>query len=155
MLLPAFSLPAANRQGEISLWDYKPRRNLALLFLQDVSRYRSLLDAIAQHYSDYRELNAEVLVISGQASEQLTPFPFGALPFPVLVDNDGELRHKCLGSEEELQAVGLIADRWGEVYGRVILQPDRAAADEEELRKWLQFVDLQCAECFPPEWPAV
>jgi peroxiredoxin len=155
MLLPAFSLPAANRQGEISLRNYKPRENLALLFLQDLSQFASLLNAVAQRYSDYREFNAEVLVISGQASEQLTPFPFGALPFPVLVDNDGELRRKCLGSEQEFQAVALIADRWGEVYGRLILQPDRAAADEEELRKWLQFVDLQCEECFPPEWPAV
>jgi peroxiredoxin len=155
MLLPAFSLPAANRQGEISLRNYKPRENLALLFLQDLSQFASLLNAVAQRYSDYREFNAEVLVISGQASEQLTPFPFGALPFPVLVDNDGELRRKCLGSEQEFQAVALIADRWGEVYGRLILQPDRAAADEEELRKWLQFVDQQCEECFPPEWPAV
>jgi peroxiredoxin len=155
MLLPAFSLPEANGEREISLWDYKPRRNLALLFVNDVLQQEPLLHAIAQHYSEYRELNAEVLVISPKASERGSKFQSGTLPFPILFDKVGELRRKCLGSgtAADSQSMALIADRWGEVYGKMILREHSAVADEEEIRKWLQFVDMQCEECFPPEWP--
>jgi peroxiredoxin len=156
MLLPPFSLPDANGGRQISLWGYKSRRNLALLFLQEYSRFGSLLNLIAQRYSDYREINAEVLVISPEVPETQTTLPSRDLPFPILFDKDSEVRRKCLGSEypAESGAMALIADRWGEVQGRVILHPERAAADAEELRKWLEFVDMQCGECFPPEWPA-
>jgi peroxiredoxin len=153
MLLPWFSLPAANRDGEVSLGDYKPRRNLVVLLLPDVAQFKPLLDRIAARYSDYRELNAEVLVVSSNVGQdQQLP---RQLPFPLLVDQQSELRRKCLGSEAPArQATALIADRWGEVHGRVRLDPEAAAAAEDELRDWVQFVDLQCEECFPPEWPA-
>jgi peroxiredoxin len=152
-LLPAFSLQAANRAGVVGLWNYKPRRNLALLFVPEVEQYGRLLDMVADHYSKYGELESETLVISPEPVQQLREFGSRhQVPFPLLHDPENQLRETCLGDEPGGLAV--IADRWGEVYGRMKLEASQTAGTESEIRNWLEFVNQQCAECFPPEWPA-
>ena len=35
--------------------------------------------------------------------------------------------------------------------GRII--PSFRLPGETEIRGWLSFIEIQCPECFPPEWP--
>ncbi len=155
-LLPAFSLAAANRERPVSLWDYKPRRNLALVFIPQARGWDELLRAIGSHWAEYAELEAEVLVVVPEAVEGMEEIA-RRYAFPILSDPDGDLWRRCVGGASDLSsanATALVADRWGEVYGRVLLDRAEAAAGERQIREWLELIAIQCPECFPPEWPA-
>jgi hypothetical protein len=46
-----------------------------------------------------------------------------------------------------------IADRWGAVFSTKRIEIDHDLPVEAEVREWLEFIELQCEECFPSEWP--
>lgn len=160
-LVPNFHLSAANRAGQVGPWDYKQHRNLVLIFFRSAAcqKIKLLLQEIAEHYRDYEEKEAEVLAISTdelgrlrQLSEDL------ALPFPVLSDSDGKvtdqyLKHPEQVADKTFDIAIFIADRWGEVFSTKRIEIDNDLPVEAEVREWLEFIELQCEECFPSEWP--
>lgn len=161
-LVPLFRLSAANRHGQLGPWDYKQHRNLVLIFFRSVEcrKCRQLLREIAAHYGEYQRMEAEVLAISAdeiarlrQLSQEL------ALPFPVLTDSDGRvtdlyLKQTELAAETAApEAAVFVADRWGAIFTREITEEDHDLPAEAEMREWLEFIELQCEECFPSEWP--
>jgi peroxiredoxin len=161
-LVPSFRLAAVNRQGRLGPWDYKQHRNLVLFFLHSVEcrRCRQLLQEIAAHYGEYRLMEAEVLAISADKIEHLRELAQElALPFPVLVDSDGSatdlyLKQAAQAAETAASAAAVfVADRWGAIFTRKIAEQDDELPTEVEIREWLQFIEIQCEECFPSEWP--
>jgi len=153
-LVPLFHLSAANRQGQLGPSDYKQHQNLVLIFLRSVEcrKCRQLLREIAAHYGEYQQMEAEVLAISTgeitclrQLAQDL------ALPFPLLTDSDGRVTSFYLKQTE--QAAIFVVDRWGAIFTRETAAEDRGLLAEAEIRKWLEFIELQCEECFPSEWP--
>lgn len=161
-LVPSFRLAAANRQRQLGPWDYKQHRNLVLFFLHSAEcrKCRQLLREIAAHYSEYRRMEAEVLAISADEIDHLRQMAQElALPFPVLVDSDGRatdlyLKQAAQAAETAAPAAAVfVADRWGAIFIRKIAEQEHDLPAEEEIREWLEFIELQCEECFPSEWP--
>ncbi len=161
-IVPSFRLAAANRQGQLGPWDYKQRRNLVLIFFRSAEcrKCRRLLREIAAHYDEYQRMEAEVLAISADEVGHLRRLARElALPFPVLVDSSGkasDLYLKQAAQSEETaapEAAVFIADRWGAIFTRMIAGQGHDLPAEEEIRGWLEFIELQCEECFPSEWP--
>ena len=161
-LIPNFRLPTVNGSGQTGTWDYKQYRNLVLLFFPSVEciKCRILLGEIAKHYGDYQQMEAEVLSISPDEVDHLRQFANDlALPFPVLYDSDGHVTDLFLNQTEQatertvFEAAIFIADRWGEIFMRKMVEKARDLPAEEEVREWLEFIELQCEECFPAEWP--
>jgi hypothetical protein len=77
-------------------------------------------------------------------------------PFDVAVDTAGAL-HRELGTEDRTGLVGTavyITDRWAEAFFACRTMGGDSEPDVKELLAWLTFVDNQCPECFPSEWPA-
>ena len=151
-LLPAFTLPILNRQGAISSWDYKQRRNLVLLFATPLSECSGLIESLSARYDAYRQLDCEILLITTDEETAARAF---RVPFPILHDEAALVRRRVLGEDSHnVKAVtALVADRWGEVYARLTPDPGEPDAAERELISWVEFVDMQCNECFPSEWP--
>ena len=152
-LLPAFTLPILNRQGAISSWDYKQRRNLVLLFATPLRECSGLIERLSARYDAYRQLDCEILLIT--TDEEIAARAF-RVPFPILHDETALVRRRMLGedSAHDVKAVtALVADRWGEVYRRLEFHPGDPEKAERELISWVEFVDIQCNECFPSEWP--
>jgi hypothetical protein len=46
-----------------------------------------------------------------------------------------------------------ITDRFGEVFAVFRESEKQAMPSVEEILGWLEFVNSQCPECSPPEWP--
>jgi peroxiredoxin len=161
-LIPNFSLSAANRHGQVGPWDYKQHRNLVLIFFRsaECQKCKQLLREIAEHYGDYKEKEAEVLVISSDEIDCLRQLAQDlALPFPVLSDTDGRvtdlyLKHTTQFVEPAaFEDAIFVADRWGAIFSTKRIEKDHDVPTETEIREWLEFIELQCEECFPSEWP--
>jgi peroxiredoxin len=72
-------------------------------------------------------------------------------PFVVLADANGAV-HRRLGAADESstpRAAVYITDRFGEVYAAF---NEASLPTVEQVVSWLDFVGIQCEECFPPEW---
>jgi len=160
-LIPNFRLSAANRHGPVGPWDYKQHRNLVLIFFRsaECQKCKRLLREIAEHYGEYERKNAEVLAISIDQLDRLHQLAQDlALPFPVLSDSDGKvmdlyLKHPEQIADKTVDVAIFVADRWGAVFSTKSIEIDHELPVEAEVREWLEFIELQCEECFPPEWP--
>ncbi len=137
------------------LWGY---RNLVLLFAADLPvSLIGLLSEIARHYSEFAEEQAQVLVVvagtKAQAEEKLGTRD---LPFSILLDVDGK-EHRSACAFEPGGRLGpeiYVTDRYGEIFQVYRTFDGRSVPKVGELLEWLQFINMQCPECFPPEWPA-
>jgi peroxiredoxin len=160
-LVPNFRLPAVNRDSQVGPWDYKQHRNLVLIFFRSAAcqKCKQLLREIAEHYGDYEQKEAEVLAISTDELDRLRQLALDlALPFPVLSDSDGKVSDLYLKHPEEIagrtfDVAIFIADRWGAVFSTKRIEIAHDLPVEAEVREWLEFIELQCEECFPSEWP--
>ncbi|HEY7913708.1 MAG TPA: redoxin domain-containing protein [Blastocatellia bacterium] len=157
-IIPFFRLPSANRSQDIGPWDYNQHKNLVLFFFHSpqCAPCRQLLLDLARGYPEYAPLNTEVLSISqtgivelGQLQREL------GLPFPLLSDMDGKVFRAYLGhaAGEPHETAIFVADRWGELYTGATAADADALPGESEIRDWLSFIEIQCPECHPPEWP--
>ena len=160
-IVPSFRLSAANRDGQVGLWDYKQHRNLVLIFFRsaECQKCKRLLREIAEHYGDYEEKEAEVLAVSTDELDRLRQLATDlGLPYPVLSDSDGAVTDLYLNSpeptaEKTFDVAILVADRWGALFSNKNIEIDYDRSVEAEVREWLEFIELQCEECFPSEWP--
>lgn len=155
-IIPLFELPAVNRKTRISSWDYKQHYSLAIAFIPNVGDPDccALLLSLAKQYCTYRDLDTEILAIAHCPTvnevEQLRTFVTEHnILFPVLWDTEGRVREAYLGT---VQAGIFVGDRYGELYMQAIANHARELPQETEIREWVEYVDMQCAECFPPPW---
>jgi peroxiredoxin len=157
-LLPEFRLTAANRQEQIGPWDYKQHWNLVIFFFHSVEcqRCRELLREMAANYGEYQRLETEALAIAPDEVDSLRQLARDlVLPFPVLAD-DGKARERYLKRDnlaETSEAAVVVADRWGAIFAFEVAGWDHDLPAEPGIRDWLEFIELQCEECFPSEWP--
>lgn len=161
-LIPNFRLSAVNRNGTIGPWDYKQHRNLVLIFFRTVEclKCKQLLREISEHYGQYQEKEGEVLAISTDEIDRLRQLAQDlALPFPLLSDSDRRVTNLYLkhmeqgGDSAAFEAAIFVADRWGEIFSTRSIEKAQDLPAEAEIRDWLEFIELQCEECFPSEWP--
>lgn len=159
-LIPSFQLQAINRDAVISPWDYKQRQSLAILLFHDLTcaACRDLLLNIAHHYSAYRHAETEVLAIATNNHPDTVPSlrQFAeqyAIPFPILWDQQKTLQQAYFGEVAEPSPVGIfICDRFCELYMQAVANDADQLPAEAEIRSWVEFVDMECPECFPPSW---
>ena len=159
-LIPNFRLPAVNRHGQVGPWDYKQHRNLVIIFFRSAEclKCKQLLREIAEHYGDYEQKEAEVLAISSDELDRLRQLALDlSLPFPVLSDSDGKVMALYVNHPEQIadktfDVAIFVADRWGAIFSTKKVEIDHDLALEDEVREWLEFIELQCEECFPSEW---
>lgn len=101
------------------------------------------------------EHNARVLVISTsreQPASELRPF---AEMFLIAFDDNGQV-HRTLGATDAAQSPLpsiYITDRFGEVFAAFRRLDIPSLPNAEEIMGWLEFIEQQCEECSPPEWP--
>jgi peroxiredoxin len=161
-LIPNFRLWAANQPRQVGPWDYKQHRNLVLIFFRSLECFKckELLREISEHYHEYQQMEAEVLAISCDEIDSLRQVAQElALPFPVLSDSKGEVTDLFVkpiehpGDTAAFETAIFVADRWGAIFSTRIIERDHDLQVEVEIRDWLEFIELQCEECFPSEWP--
>lgn len=156
-LIRDFTLTSSVGQP-ISLSDYRGRSNLLLAFAggEDCSPDLRILAEIAADYGRFLDEQTQVLAIMQCPQEKAARLKEQAnLPFPLLVDEDGRI-HRSVGAADNdghpASAI-YITDRFGEVFAVYRAAEGQPMPDLQEIVRWLAFINSQCPECSPPEWP--
>jgi peroxiredoxin len=143
-VVPSFTLPDIAGQP-VRRMQYRGRRHLVLAFLPtagDVGA-QAYLRALAGEYAALRETGAEVLVILRERVAALEEVGDLVLPFPLLIDADGQVTARFV--PPEARAGVFVTDRYGELYYSVAAPTATALPPIGELRDWLEAIDRQCA----------
>ena len=142
----------------VQLSDYRARRNLALILAGDSesAAHLPLLADLARRYPEFAGQETQVLVVVAASREQAQSMA-SQLPFPVLLDPDSRAHRALAGSDADgrVATAVYVTDRYGEVFAAFRSAEGLPLPDAGEILKWLEFVNIQCEECFPPEWPPV
>ena len=150
-LMRDFALPAASGE-RVLLSAYRGRKNLVVVFAGAAER--GWLQQLAQRQEALCREEGRVLVVA--AGDAAAKHLQRGLPFAVLVDTDARV-HRVLGALKDGQPAPAlyVTDRFGEVFAAFRAAEGNSLPDADETVAWLAFVNQQCEECFPPEWPAV
>ncbi len=138
----------STRGDKVRLSDYRGHANLVIAVADTRGETAELLSQLDSRYPQIRAEDAEVLLIAPPDATELPEHRF-----PILVDGDGRM-HRELGAEiNPPQAAVYVADRFGEVYGAYRTADGHPLPSVGEVLNWLEFINRQCPECEPPEWP--
>lgn len=141
---------------KISLSDYRGRANLVLVFADGRRRSLEFLTGVAKSNDGIQEEQAEVLaILQGTAEKAARIKDEVKAKFPVLVDKDGRI-HRLMGAQDrrgQPKVALYITDRFGEVFAMFRESEQQPMPSVEDILGWLAFVNSQCPECSPPEWP--
>jgi peroxiredoxin len=154
-LLRDFVLTSAEGRS-VQLSDYRGRVNLVLIFAGDGSGTTCLLSDVASQYSQIRKEDAEVLAVVWRTREQArNKGELKQLPYPLLIDEAGHLHHDfgAIDTQGQASVAVYITDRFGEVFGSYRKPDGQNLPTTKEILDWLEFINSQCPECEPPEWP--
>ena len=135
---------------EIRLSDYRGSSNVVLMFNAPSGDCARLTHELGPHYQLIREQQAAVLVIVSRPADLQG---LHQLPFPILTDFSQDV-YADYGLHKSADPVSgiFIADRFGELAASYVAS-DTANATSASILKWLEFINSQCPECEPPEWP--
>lgn len=137
--------------GFASLSDFRGRSNL-LLVLAGKSP-EPLLEAAARRHAEVERWETVLIALLRSSREDaLCAKTAGRWPFVVACDPDGSMTERLGFPLEDFQTAVCVTDRWGEVYFTALAGARHPDQEIEELLGWLEFVEYQCPECFPPEW---
>lgn len=153
---PDFELTTASGQP-LRLSDYRGRLNLVLVLTDDASATADLVNEIAEFYDKFTGHEAEIMAIAQSFRQECAQIEKRLkLPFAVLADQDGRI-HRAVGASDEhgnAAAAVYVTDRYGEVFGAYRTRDGQTLPGAYEILSWLAFINIQCPECEPPEWPA-
>lgn len=153
-MAPDFRLPTMDG-GDLRLYACRHRKNVLLLFVPEFSDAveAHVIIPIAERYVEVREVNAEVVVVSATR-------PSGAkrlcdLPFPIAIDEGGEVASRYLGRRgfSTARCGVFVVDRYGELWAQWPNVTPSEAPSPQELLDGLDLIELQCPECGVSHWP--
>jgi peroxiredoxin len=150
-LIRHFALPSTSG-STVGVSDHKQRHNMLIVLHHgpNCPACCSLLSELSEAVDEFSQAEAVVLAISSDAVEDLGSFAAQfRLRFPLLSDPTGQVaRNENLS----IPAV-VVTDRFGEIWAAWSSDETHALPSAEDIRSWLEFVELQCRECEAPEWP--
>jgi peroxiredoxin len=139
----------------VQLSDYRGRANLVLIVGDERPETAKLMSDAATQYAEIKNEQAEVLAILPASQLAAEAKQRSRTPYPVLADEQGRV-HRKLGAADAQgheRAAVYITDRFGEVFGVYRTLEGQPLPDIADILSWLEFVNAQCPECEPPEWP--
>jgi peroxiredoxin len=138
------------------LSDYRGRSNLVVLLIDERPETKRLLTEIANKFREIQNADANVLAIRSASLEPPT-LPKASLnfPFEIFSDPDRVVHHQLGATDEQNRdaAALYVTDRFGEVFGIYRIRDGQPLPSVDEILNWLEFINAQCPECEPPEWP--
>ena len=151
MMVPYFTL-TSTRGKEVTLWDFKQRKNLLLYFFggADCRDCHLTLTRLRDDYSRFERLSTEIIAIGVDERAPLSALVDELhLPFPVLSDASGAVasRYGVLDKPPgKLKPSVFIADRYGALEASWVVERDSELPDQDELLANLQLLELRCPE---------
>jgi peroxiredoxin len=154
-LLRSFELRSSSGRL-IKLYDYHGRSNLVLVFTDHEAATSRLLTEMTQRYEEFKREEAEIVAVAKCSKEECGLIKGQLkLEFLVLSDEDGRLHHDFGASDQQgnAAAAAYVIDRYAEVFAVYRTRDGQPLPGVIEILNWLEFINSQCPECEPPEWP--
>ncbi len=140
----------------VQISDYRGRSNLVLVFAGQAGIEFGVLRDAAKRYQDFTEQDAVVVAVFPYNFHETHPLKIWAtLPFVVLADDDG-IVHSLYGAVDEHGKPGsliYVTDRFGEIVSVYDARGGKNLPSTDDILKVLEFINHQCPECEPSEWP--
>lgn len=154
--IPALTLRTFDGR-DVSAWDFKQKRNRVIAVLRaDSPESWEFLKQLIAHAKDWKEKETVGLVVFQEVPLRGLP---AALPPEVIAGTDasGHSIARYLGehalSDEGLERQGVfVADRYGELYAKWIVEDDGELPRVSDILKALEQIEIACEECQPTTW---
>jgi hypothetical protein len=157
-----FSL-VSNRGENIRISSFQGQSNLALVFPAHSDVMRDFLNDVEQHCREFSEQDTTVVAVVPYGPKELTlPIKELTLPIEDRVRRSWfsmTRRRPCIrlsgAMDENGRPVPLVylTDRFGEIVSTYVASSHLMPPSVEEVLSTFDFVNQQCPECEPPEWP--
>lgn len=139
-IAPAFTLPSARDGQPISLYAFRQRQPVGILFVPRSADALSVLTTVGRFIPNVREVSAALLVI---VREPVTPMPADSVH--VLVDREGRVFGRYEADREDaLSLFGL--DRYGAVVYQSACRAEELGSALRALLDAIRFSEIQCPE---------
>jgi hypothetical protein len=154
--IPALTLRTFDGRS-VSAWDFKQRRNRVIALLcADSPKSWEFMKKLVAHAADWKEKETIGLVVFQKVP--LTGLPT-TLPPEVIAGTDetGNSIARYLGEQArgangtERQGV-FVADRYGELYAKWVIEKDEDLPAVSEILKALEQIEIACEECQRSTW---
>lgn len=139
VIAPSFTLLSARDGTPVSLYAFRHRQPVGLVFLSQESDISRVLTEINRMLSEFRQAGAALLVITRE------PLPDAPPELTVLVDREADVfrRYECPW-HCAICLFGL--DRYGAIVHRSTCEEAVLTAALRELLKAIEFSEMQCPE---------
>lgn len=149
-----FALPSS-RGEHVRISMLRSQSNLVVVFPGHSDAMRVFLQDVERHGREFVEQETTVVaVVPCGPEEQATAIAEGS-PILVLYDKTHAV-YRLSGATNEsgcLVPLAYLTDRFGEIVSTYVAPAHSMPPSIEEILRTLEFVNLQCPECEPPEWP--
>jgi peroxiredoxin len=145
----------SNRGEKVRLSTFSGRSNLAVVFPGHSDAMRVFLGDAERRGREFSEQDTTVVVVVPYGPEEQAIPIENSSPFLVLYDKTHAVYQRSGATDENGHPVPLVylTDRFGEIVlaydGSSHLMPPTV----EDVLRTFDFVNQQCPECEPPEWP--
>lgn len=139
----------------IAISNFRGRSNLVVVFPGYSDAMHIFIENAAQRGSEFSSQEATIIAVVPHGSEtQTVPIPHN-LPVVVLYDRTHAVYQLsgAMGEADRLVPLVYLTDRFGEIVSTYIAPDHTMPPGVDELLHTLEFMNQQCPECEPPEWP--
>lgn len=151
-IVPYLSLPSS-RNGNVSLWDLKQRKNLVIIFHHGNKCIHcwAKLKELAEAFTSFEGLKTEILAVSFDSPRKLKSYAKKlGIPFHLLSDETEEATESFTYKDPSLNGPFpsiFIADRFGVLRYQEIVYETHELLDVKEILSWLLLIQTECPEC--------
>lgn len=145
----------SSRGEDIRISSFRGRSNLAVVFLGHSDAMRIFLHEAEQYGRQFSEQDTTVVAVVPYGREEQA-FPIeSSSPVVVLYDKTHVAYRLSGATDENGRPVPLVylTDRYGEIVSTYVAPGHSIPPNVAEILSTLDFVNQQCPECEPPEWP--
>ena len=146
---------ASNCGEDIRISSFRGRSNLAVVFLGHSVAMRVFLEDLGQHGCEFSEQDTTVVAVVPYGREEQEFLIGSSSPVVVLYDKTHAAYLLSGATDENGRPVPLVylTDRYGEIGSTYVAPAHSIPPNVAEILSTLDFVNQQCPECEPPEWP--
>lgn len=144
-----------SRGERIQISSFRGRANLVLVFPGRSDAMRVFLGSAARHSREFSEQDTTVVAVVPYGPEESEHQTFMSSPILVLHDRAHTVYRLSGATDENGCPIPLVylTDRFGEIVSTYAAPGYAMPPSIEEILSTLEFVNHQCPECEPPEWP--
>ncbi len=145
----------SNRGGLVPLSSFRGRSNLVVVFPGHSDAMRIFLEDMVRRGHEFSEQETTVVAILPYGPEERGITIAHNSLILVLHDKTHAVYRLSGATDENGAPVPLVylTDRFGEIVSTYIAPGHPMPPSVKEILSTLEFVNCQCPECEPPEWP--